>query len=269
MRSLGGPEESRRVNRGQCSIKNSCQESGHSHWCLAPLPPISLLSEGVPTIHFNPRDFYGKYSTNFCTMAAGDDATEEEVSVSRQGPVPTQTRSRSRSVPRSRGRPVAPRAAEKSSKAAQQLILAILNSATKAPSPQQCLPATPPAPPLFSTIAARKNSPTTATAPSALASATVRMSAAVQKHQTNSLSLLCSSAGPGKNLETRLALLRKSNVSLMMEATAGVWAAGGTGFSLETLFKVAHLEEKEARRIFPGIDWLLLLRRMLPLYTAQ
>ena len=36
----------------------------------------------------------------------------------------------------------------------------------------------------------------------------------------------------------------------MMEATAGVRAAGGTGFSLETLFKVACLEEKEARWIF-------------------
>ena len=36
----------------------------------------------------------------------------------------------------------------------------------------------------------------------------------------------------------------------MMEATAGVRAAGGTGFSLETLFEVARSEEKEARRIF-------------------
>ena len=35
-----------------------------------------------------------------------------------------------------------------------------------------------------------------------------------------------------------------------MEATAGVRAAGGTGFLLETLFKVARLEEKKARRIF-------------------
>ncbi len=76
------------------------------------------------------------------------------------------------------------------------------------------------------------------------------MSAAVQKHKTNSLSLLCSSAGPGKNFETRLALLRKLNVSLMMEATAGIRAAGGTGFLLETLFEVARLEEKEVRWIF-------------------
>ncbi len=84
----------------------------------------------------------------------------------------------------------------------------------------------------------------------ALASATVGMSAAVQKHKTDSLSLLHSSSGPGKKFETRLALLRKSNISLMMEATAGVGAAGGMRFLLETLFEVARLEEKEERRIF-------------------
>ena len=50
VRSLGGPKESCRVDHGQCSKKNSHRESGHSHRCLAPLPPISLLSEGVPTI---------------------------------------------------------------------------------------------------------------------------------------------------------------------------------------------------------------------------
>jgi hypothetical protein len=47
-----------------------------------------LLSEGAPTINFDPRDIYGKYPTNFCTMAAGDDATKEEVSDSRKGPFP-------------------------------------------------------------------------------------------------------------------------------------------------------------------------------------
>ena len=55
----------------------------------------------------------------------------------------------------------------------------------------------------------------------------------------------------------------------MMEATAGVRAAGDTGFLLETLFEVARSEEKEARRIFPWMDWLLLPRRILPQYTAQ
>jgi hypothetical protein len=69
---------------------------------------------------------------------------------------------------------------QKTSKAAQQSILAILNSAMKAPPPWQGLPATPPAPPLISTIAARTNSPTIAPAPSALASATVGRTAVVQ-----------------------------------------------------------------------------------------
>ncbi len=36
----------------------------------------------------------------------------------------------------------------------------------------------------------------------------------------------------------------------MMEATAGVWEAGGTGFLLETLFEVARSKEKEVQRIF-------------------
>jgi hypothetical protein len=55
----------------------------------------------------------------------------------------------------------------------------------------------------------------------------------------------------------------------MMEAMAGVRAAGGMGFLLETLFEVARLEEKEARWIFPWMDWLLLPRRILPQYSAQ
>ena len=204
-------------------------------------------------------------------MVADDDATKEEVSASRQGLIParTRSRSRSRSAPRARGRPAVPRAAAKSTKVGQQSILAILNSTTKAPPPWQGLPATPPAPPLFSTIAAQKNSPTTAPALTALASATVGMSAAVQKHKTDSLSLLPSSAAPGKIFETRLVLLRKSNIFLMMEATAGVRAAGGTRFLLKTLFEVARSEEKEARRIFPWMDLLLLPRWILPQYTAQ
>ncbi len=56
--------------------------------------------------------------------------------------------------------------------------------------------------------------------------------------------------------ESNLALLQKSNVSLMMKAMAGVRAAGGTGFLLKTLFEVAGLEEKEAGRIF-AMDWLV------------
>ena len=185
-------------------------------------------------------------------MAADTDTTKEEVSTGRQRAIPTQTRSRSRSrsAPRVHKQPVAPRVAAKTLKATQQSILAILNSATKAPPPWQGSMPTPPVPPLFSTIAACTNSLTIAPAPSALASATVGMSVIVQKHQTNSLSLLRSSAGPGKNFESKLALLQKSNVSLMMKAMAGVLAAGGTGFLLETLFKVARSKEKEAQRIF-------------------
>ncbi len=178
MRSLGGPEEYCCVARGQRNKNNYCQESGHSHRCIAPSPPISLHS-------FDPRDIYGVYPNNFGNMAAKDDATKEEVSASQQGPIPARTRSRSR--PRSarcaRGRPAAPRAVTKSTKVGQQSILAILNSATKVPPPRQVSPAIPPAPPLFSTIAGKNNSPTTAPVPTALASATVGMSAAVQKHK--------------------------------------------------------------------------------------
>ena len=260
MKSLGGPTESRCIDCGQRSKRNSRRVSGHSHWCLAPTPPISLLSEGVTPTNFDPRDIFGVYPKDFCTMAPDNDTTKEKVSASRQGSIPTRTQSRShvrsRSAPRTRGQPVAPRAAAKSSKAAQQLILAILKSTTKALSPWQGLPATPPAPPLFSTIAAHTNSPTIAPVPLALASATVGMSVVVQKYQTNSLSLLRSSVGPGKFFESNLALLQKSNISLIMEAMAGVRAAGGTAFLLETLFKVARLEEKEAWQIF-AIDRLV------------
>ena len=163
--------------------------SNHSHCCLATTPPISWFSEGTtPTnsINFNPQDIYGSYPKDFCTMTANNDATREEVSTHQQGgAVPTQTwsRSHSRSAPRVRGRPAVPHAAVKTSKAAQQLILAILNSATKAPPPPwQGLMPIPTAPPLFSTIASCTNSPTIAPATLALASATVGMSDVVKKH---------------------------------------------------------------------------------------
>ena len=76
------------------------------------------------------------------------------------------------------------------------------------------------------------------------------MSDAVKKHQTDSLSLLHSSADPGNMFEKRLALLRKTNISLLLEASACVRAAGGAAFLLETLFEIAKLEEKEAQRIY-------------------
>ena len=34
-----------------------------------PPPPISLHSEGVPPIKFDPRDIYGMYPNNFGNMA--------------------------------------------------------------------------------------------------------------------------------------------------------------------------------------------------------
>ena len=89
--SLGGPKESRCINCGQCSKRNSRRVSGHSHQCLTPTPPISLLSEGVTPTNFDPWDIYGVYPKDCCTMAADNDATKEEVSASQQGFVPTQT----------------------------------------------------------------------------------------------------------------------------------------------------------------------------------
>jgi hypothetical protein len=74
------------------------------------------------------------------------------------------------------------------------------------------------------------------------------MEAAVKRHQTDSLSLLHSSAGPGKDFERRLTLLRKGNISHLVGASARVKAAGRTTFSLENLFEIARSEEKEARR---------------------
>ena len=50
--------------------------------------------------------------------------------------------------------------------------------------------------------------------------------------------------------EKRLALLRKTNISLMLKAAACVRAAGGAAFLLETLFEIARSEEKEVQRIY-------------------
>jgi hypothetical protein len=44
--------------------------------------------------------------------------------------------------------------------------------------------------------------------------------------------------------------LRADNIALMTAATIQVQQAGGTCFSLERLYKIARLEEKEARRAF-------------------
>ena len=87
--SFGGPKEFCRIIRGQRNKRNTGRVSGHSHRCLATTPPILLLSEGATPTNFNPRDSYGSYPKDFCTMAANNDTTKEEVSTSRQGSVPT------------------------------------------------------------------------------------------------------------------------------------------------------------------------------------
>jgi hypothetical protein len=76
------------------------------------------------------------------------------------------------------------------------------------------------------------------------------MASAVKKHQTKSLSLLHSSAGPGKIFEKRLALLRKVNISHLVEASACVRVAGGASFLLEMLFEIVQSKEKDAQRIY-------------------
>ena len=45
----------------------------------------------MTSTNFDPWDIYGVYPKDFCTMAADNDATKEEVSASQQGFVPTQT----------------------------------------------------------------------------------------------------------------------------------------------------------------------------------
>jgi hypothetical protein len=77
---------------------------------------------------------------------------------------------------------------------------------------------------------------------------------AVKKHQADSLSLLCVTTGIGIILDSKMRLLRKHNVSLMLSATIHVQKAGGTCFLLKTLYKIARLEEKEARCLFAKED---------------
>jgi hypothetical protein len=48
-------------------------------------------------------------------------------------------------------------------------------------------------------------------------------------------------------MDSKMGLLRKHNKSLMLLATIRVEKAGGTCFLLKTLYKIARLEEKEAR----------------------
>jgi hypothetical protein len=88
----------------------------------------------------------------------------------------------------------------------------------------------------------------------ALAAATLELTTAVKKHQDDSLSLLRVTTGTGAILDSKMGLLRKHNVSLMLLATIHVQKAGGTCFSLKTLYKIARLKKKEARCLFAKED---------------
>jgi len=224
------------------ALRPKDQRSRNKSRCIArpppppPSPPVSIQVEGVPP---DPRDIYGVYPIDFARMVDGDAAAKEEVSTSKRAPMRTRSRSRSRSATRGRGRIPAPSEPLSTPKAAAS-ILDILNSTAKA-----TRTTTPATPPTFSEVLARPKSPPTVPT---LASAIEGMEAAVKRHQTDSLSLLHSSAGPGKDFERRLTLLRKGNISHLVGASARVKAAGGTTFSLENLFEIARSEEKEARR---------------------
>jgi hypothetical protein len=90
----------------------------------------------------------------------------------------------------------------------------------------------------------------------AIASATLELTTAVKKHQVDSLSLLHITTGTGAAImDSKMGQLRKHNVSLMLLATIRVQKAGGTCFSLETLYKIAHLKEMEVRRLFAKKDF--------------
>ena len=196
-------------------------------------------------------------------MMSNAETLVEEVSVGHPSkpfaPAPPciQSRFQSRSAPHNRGRSTAPRALATTARATPKkfmsLILNILHSTAKANSPPTSHSGTTPTPPPSASFILHHccatpipNHRTYTT--SALASTTVGMSNAVKKHQTNSLFLLRSSAGPGKNFESKFALLQKKNASLMLMATTSIQAADGTEFLLETLFEVTRLEEKEAHK---------------------
>jgi hypothetical protein len=88
----------------------------------------------------------------------------------------------------------------------------------------------------------------------ALAAATLELTTVVKKHQADSLSLLRVTTGTGAILDSKMGLLRKHNVSLMLLASIHVQKAGETCLLLETLYKIACLEEKEAHCLFAKKD---------------
>jgi hypothetical protein len=171
-------------------------------------------------------------------------------------PLRTWSCSCSRSAPRGHIRPTPPQVKRaltpaKASTKPPALIIEILHSQTKLRITTSPLPNPLPQPPSFANVAAYplfpkplELTPTNL----AIASATLELTTAVKKHQANSLSLLCITTGTGTAItDFKMGQLRKHNVSLMLSATIRVQKAGGTCFSLKTLYKIARSEEKKAR----------------------
>jgi hypothetical protein len=105
----------------------------------------------------------------------------------------------------------------------------------------------PKAPHTFAQAAAQPPSPADLTSTEvAIASATAEFTATVRKYQDDFQSLL-KSAAPGLVPDSKIKRVRADNVTLTTSATINVQQAGGTRFSLKTLYKIARLEEKEAR----------------------
>jgi hypothetical protein len=105
----------------------------------------------------------------------------------------------------------------------------------------------PKAPHTFAQAAAQPPSPADLTSTEvAIASATAEFTVTVRKYQDDFRSLL-KSAAPGLVPDSKIKRVRADNVALMTSATIKVQQAGGTRFSLKTLYKIARLEEKEAR----------------------
>jgi hypothetical protein len=88
----------------------------------------------------------------------------------------------------------------------------------------------------------------------ALAAATLELTTGVKKHQANSLFLLRVITGTGSILDSKMGLLRKHNVSLMLLASIHIQKAGETPLLLKTLYEIPRLEEKEARCLFAKED---------------
>jgi hypothetical protein len=84
----------------------------------------------------------------------------------------------------------------------------------------------------------------------AIAFATSELRTAVKRHQSNILYLLWFVAPGATVFTSEIQCLRADNVARMTSAIICVHQAGGTCFSLERLYKIAHSKEKETRLLF-------------------